>query len=914
MTADEAGRENAVMSEGKSGAGAGAGAGADGEGKGANAGDGWVTAGRDRKSVDGGRPWSNNASAGDTTARTSEGERQSTRGTRGGRDRKFKDDARRAGGDSWGKRSDGRSGGADWGGKGWVDNAQAESHKAEGGDGKRAVGGARSSRDGFPTRPTGAGRGFTMGRGKSGGQALQLSLGALQVSSVSESFYERVMSKSTEGQFTDATGEDGEEGAEKKDNGAKYRYTASEMVTILRQLEESNTCVLPADVCATNVPMKNIQPGDPLWELTMIGRHGDWAKEEKKADTKASAAKDSDVPEWAQEGNALIDASMTDDSFLGTTMPELTKEEREGFFAMAASAEPAPQQTSRFVALEEEETIMPHMSHLGGIQGMMQPPVAQMPPVQMPPVRMPPVQMPPQQQQAPPQQPLPVPPNIDWLYLDPSGQQQGPFSRQELMEWHQGGFFPNDLPCRPIDAPPQAPFMPLIELLQSGWRYHIPMPQQPPPQHQHMPPMGPPPPQAGGGGLPPWLANMPQGPPVGSAPPARGMTLEELERAHRAPEPQAPPPSMNALANFAAGLGISNQQGQAPPPQVRGLTLAELEARQMHHSQGRQENAGADASSQWDAPPAQRAQPPIPQAMPIPKAMPAPMPPAQEPPPSPQAPTGPAWGGAAPAPPANVGKKTLLDIQREEEARAALAAKNAPPPSMHGAVLGSAWGGQSSAGKSLKEIQEEEARAAERRAAAAAQQQQQYQSQLPSGGWAATAAAGAAKTVPRPAMSIPTPVARAPAPAPAPQARPAMGVAVAPLTQPPATPSATSMPPLNNKNALRAWCKSQMLALNNSDDMTLVDFLLGLPSAGEVQEYVALYLGKTAQATAFAGELIRQKRADPSLAEGLGNGELAKVAASQSSGGGGGFDDGVGGDDDSEAWANASRKKKGGKR
>ena len=120
------------------------------------------------------------------------------------------------------------------------------------------------------------------------------------------------------------------------------------------------------------------------------------------------------------------------------------------------------------------------------------------------------------------------------------------------------------------------------------------------------------------------------------------------------------------------------------------------------------------------------------------------------------------------------------------------------------------------------------------------------------------------------------------------------------------------MPPLNNKNALRAWCKSQMLALNNSDDMTLVDFLLGLPSAGEVQEYVALYLGKTAQAAAFAGELIRQKRADPSLAEGLGNGELAKVAA-QSAGGGGGYAGDFGGDDDSE-WANASRKKKGGKR
>ena len=49
-----------------------------------------------------------------------------------------------------------------------------------------------------------------------------------------------------------------------------------------------------------------------------------------------------------------------------------------------------------------------------------------------------------------------------------------------------------------------------------------------------------------------------------------------------------------------------------------------------------------------------------------------------------------------------------------------------------------------------------------------------------------------------------------------------------------------------------------MSQLNNSDDMTLVDFLLGLPSAGEVQEYVTLYLGKTPQANAFATELIRQ--------------------------------------------------------
>jgi PERQ amino acid-rich with GYF domain-containing protein len=98
-----------------------------------------------------------------------------------------------------------------------------------------------------------------------------------------------------------------------------------------------------------------------------------------------------------------------------------------------------------------------------------------------------------------------------------------------------------------------------------------------------------------------------------------------------------------------------------------------------------------------------------------------------------------------------------------------------------------------------------------------------------------------------------------------------------------------------------------MSQLNNSDDMTLVDFLLGLPSAGEVQEYVALYLGKTPQANAFATELIRQKRADPSLASGLGNSEMAKVAAQTGgSGAAGGFTDDV---DNDAGWSSASKKK-----
>ena len=61
-----------------------------------------------------------------------------------------------------------------------------------------------------------------------------------------------------------------------------------------------------------------------------------------------------------------------------------------------------------------------------------------------------------------------------------------------------------------------------------------------------------------------------------------------------------------------------------------------------------------------------------------------------------------------------------------------------------------------------------------------------------------------------------------------------------------------------------------MLALNGSDDTTLVDFLVSLPSAGEVTEYVQLYLGDDERAAAFGNELIRIKRTNPQIISGGG--------------------------------------------
>ena len=68
----------------------------------------------------------------------------------------------------------------------------------------------------------------------------------------------------------------------------------------------------------------------------------------------------------------------------------------------------------------------------------------------------------------------------------------------------------------------------------------------------------------------------------------------------------------------------------------------------------------------------------------------------------------------------------------------------------------------------------------------------------------------------------------------------------------------------------KAWAEAQMVAMTGSGDLTFVDFLFTLPSAGEVQEYCATYLGADERTAAFASEFLRRKRADPSLMSATG--------------------------------------------
>lgn len=56
-------------------------------------------------------------------------------------------------------------------------------------------------------------------------------------------------------------------------------------------------------------------------------------------------------------------------------------------------------------------------------------------------------------------------PTHGWQYIDPKNNIQGPFSLQEMLQWHRMGFFQQDLRmrCDPADK-----FIPLKELFPAG--------------------------------------------------------------------------------------------------------------------------------------------------------------------------------------------------------------------------------------------------------------------------------------------------------------------------------------------------------------------------------------------------------------------------------------------------------------
>lgn len=63
--------------------------------------------------------------------------------------------------------------------------------------------------------------------------------------------------------------------------------------------------------------------------------------------------------------------------------------------------------------------------------------------------------------------------------------------------------------------------------------------------------------------------------------------------------------------------------------------------------------------------------------------------------------------------------------------------------------------------------------------------------------------------------------------------------------------------------AFRLWCEAQMKQLTGSDDMTLLDFCMALPTSLEAGEYLTRYLGNKADVRAFQVEFLHRKELLP---------------------------------------------------
>ena len=853
------------------------------------------------------------------------------------------------------------------------------------------VPGAGAKRE--PARP--AGRGFSMGRGRGAGGfgGAGAGVGGVGVGAGAggflDGFTRRAPSRVEDGQgfvsalsggippapnFADAIVRHGP---------VRYKYSANDLLGRLGQLRAATggTLPLPPAVDPDSVPLRTVKPGDQMWELTVEGARAARAGRERADEgvvgappaPKPRGTGAETTPEWSLESAGA--AGSLGPGFLGGgAVPRLTAEEEARFNpatqpSWLTEGGKAPNGADLMGALESESD---NTNRGGGVEDAQQQ----------------------TQQQTQrggavvggggvPSQPVGPVTDAPWLYTDPSGTVQGPFQRAELIEWHESGYFPPDLPLRPADAPPSMPFVPLKEMLACGWRYPGPrvaaqMQQEQQMREQQMREQQMREQQMREQQMreqqmrEQQMREQQMREQQMREQQAREQQMREQQareqqmREQQAREQQmleqqqqqqqrvgletlfgvgggaSPPSQPNLLANIfgSAPQGASMGGARAPPPP--GGEMMSLEDLERSMAMGGGGGSGLPPAPQpgsFDAPTAPWGgagvdRPPLEDSGWIS----APPPAGHQPTPQQQQqqqqqqqrqfeqvpaapPSKPAWGGAAATDAGAGGGKSLAEIQAEEEERAAarqreLDARAKANPGFGGGPMATAWGGAGAGGgPSLAQIQaeelrqsrelEERRRAEQTRQAAAAPagigaggpglgawgnrpssvaqpppQHQQPPQQPPSQQQPRAASAGFWDTLPPASGASPAAAGGAGGGA----RKPAPGGAVAPLNAPARAAEASPRP--TNAAGFKEWCRAEMRALNGSDDTTLVDFLVSLPSAGEVTEYVQLYLGDNERAAAFGNELIRIKRTNPQIISGGG------AAGGDFAGGGDGWEGG----------------------
>ena len=91
---------------------------------------------------------------------------------------------------------------------------------------------------------------------------------------------------------------------------------------------------------------------------------------------------------------------------------------------------------------------------------------------------------------------------------------------------------------------------------------------------------------------------------------------------------------------------------------------------------------------------------------------------------------------------------------------------------------------------------------------------------------------------------------------------------------------------LHLSNDFKAWCQSQMVMLNGSDDLTLIEFLMSLSSESEIKEYLVVYLGNNKKVTKFSEDFLLRKQEEEALhnnGANTGGWETAKQSGSNAS-------------------------------
>ncbi len=424
------------------------------------------------------------------------------------------------------------------------------------------------------------------------------------------------------------------------------------------------------------------------------------------------------------------------------------------------------------------------------------------------------------------QQVLPAPmgsithtPSDMYMYIDPQGQWQGPFTRAEMLEWHSAGFFPLSLVVRGVDPPQMVSLLSdWLEVWNGSTAVSIPSPLN----HQTVQ----------------HVQNHLTTGPVQAQP-------------LQPPQPPQPPQPLQPLQPQAQGQqgGVhASGHAQAADPVVPSSPVVpaqDVEA----ENHAVQEEVPAELQTLV----------------------------AETPQTAPEAP----WLGSLSTDGA-ISLKDIQEEEDARKAEIDETKAKAVAQQQKLRSSQSGWASVAkSESLSLADIQNEEMNAHSQRsaieAAAAAASLEKQQQRIASGGmWAAAASkpavVPAAISAHHTAIKKPVKpaVARPPPPPPSEKSKAVSQTVSQAATQATASSLMDSMAfglesPSSEEGALsgdfRDWCSQQMQSITGSNEVTLCEFLMGVESNSEVADYVGMYLGTSAAAATFSAEFIKRKLA-----------------------------------------------------